>query len=182
MNYVQGHFYHIYNRGWNRGRIFFYEGNYIYLLEKMKNTFEQYGIDIIAYCLMPNHYHFLVRQDSKISISKWLQKIFVGYTQAVNIQQNRTGTLFQGRPKKIPITNEAYLTHLIWYIHTNPVFAGLVNNPEDWTYSNYLDCIGKRDGKMCDLDFISERFGSPKEYIDFIESYDPRDTKEKNGE
>ncbi|MFQ6677588.1 MAG: transposase [Fidelibacterota bacterium] len=172
MTFIQGHYYHIYNRGCNKEKIFFCENNYYYLLKKMKTSFQDYGANVIAYCLMPNHYHFLAQQITGMKFSKWLRKIFNGYSQAINKQKNRTGTLFEGRPKHILIDKEEYLDHLMWYIHTNPVSANIVAKPEQWKFSNYLECIGKRDGLMFDKDFIHQRYGSFHEYEKFINEYE----------
>ncbi len=172
MAFVQGYYYHIYNRGCNKENIFFNKDNYYYLLKKMKSTFKDYGANLIAYCLMPNHYHFLVRQMTEKELSKWLRKIFGGYSQAVNKEQNRSGTLFEGRPKHIAIEKEEYLDHLMWYVHTNPVSAKLVNNPDQWFFSNYLECIGKRNGIMFDKNFIRERYGSFSGYETFVSKYE----------
>jgi REP element-mobilizing transposase RayT len=171
MTFIQGHYYHIYNRGCNKEKIFFYEDNYYYLLKKMKTSFQEYGTNVIAYCLMLNHYHFLVQQLTEKTLSKWLRKIFVGYSQAINKQEIRTGTLFEGRPKHIAIDKEEYLDYLMWYIHTNPVSAGMVAKPEQWIFSNYLECIGKRNGIMFDINFIYQRYGSFSNYENFINDY-----------
>ncbi len=137
----------------------------------MKSTFRDYSVNILAYCLMPNHYHFLIQQLSDKAISTWLHKLFVGYSQAVNKQQKRSGTLFEGRPKHIQIDKEKYLIHLMWYIHSNPVLARIVSRPDEWQFSNYLDCVGKRNGTMVNKDFICQRFGSLIECEKFVESY-----------
>lgn len=94
---------------------------------------------MVAYCLMPNHYHFLVRQLSDRALSQWVQMLFNGYSQAINQQLNRKGTLFQNRAKHILIDKDEYLVHLVRYIHYNPVEAGLVHSPEEWQFSNYLE-------------------------------------------
>lgn len=75
--YLQGKYYHVYNRGCNKLSIFFNDDNYRFLIQKFIDTIEKYDIDIFAYCLMPNHYHLLVRQNSDISISKWLKTVFI---------------------------------------------------------------------------------------------------------
>lgn len=182
MTFIQGHYYHIYNRGCNKEKIFFYEDNYYYLLKKMKTSFRDYGANVIAYCLMPNHYHFLVQQLTEKQLSTWLRKIFVGYSQAINKQQNRRGTLFGSRPKHIAIEKEEYLDHLIWYIHTNPVSAGMVTKPDQWKFSNYSECIGKRNGNIFDKDFIDQRYGSFSEYEKFINEYQCNKSFEKKME
>jgi len=67
-----GHYYHVYNRGANREHIFFNEENYLYLLKLVKKYCQKYQVAIIAYCLMPNHYHFLLRQDGETSIAHFI--------------------------------------------------------------------------------------------------------------
>lgn len=127
--HVENGIYHIYNRGCNKDNIFFNEDNYFYLLRKMKEIKVEYEIEIIAYCLMPNHYHLLVQQKTNKSISGFIQKLFNGYVQAINKQQNRSGTLFEGKTKSKLVDEEMYFTHLIRYIHLNPVSSGLVTKP-----------------------------------------------------
>ena len=174
--FVQGQYYHIYNRGCNKEQIFFNEENYRYLLRKIKETYEKAGVDMIAYCLMPNHYHLLVRQGGEIPLSSWLRYVFNGYTQAINIEQNRSGTLFQGRAKHILIDTEAYLMHVARYIHRNPVEAGLVSLPSEWLYSNYLEWVGEREGVLVNRELVKEYFPRPSDYRKFVEEY-KRDVK-----
>ena len=79
-------YYHIYNRGAGKGIIFFNPGNYEYLLRLVKRYIKPCGVSVIAYCLMPNHYHFLLRQEAEIPLSKFINLIFNAYVQAVNQQ------------------------------------------------------------------------------------------------
>ena len=177
--FSKGNSYHVFNRGCNKEKIFFNEGNYIYLTQKIMKTYEKYKVQIISYCLMPNHYHFLVKQDSDIPISEWIRVMFIGYVQAVNIQQNRSGTLFEGRAKHILVDKQNYLIHLSRYIHLNPVKAGLVSTPDDWKYSNFLECTGKRDGFLYDEDFILNNFGSKNEYNTYVNASVSNNIEEK---
>ena len=78
-------------------------------------------VDIVAWALMPNHYHFCLRQDTDRPISKFISVIFNAYVQAVNRQQNRAGTLFERRFRHVWVEQEEYLIHLCRYIHLNPV-------------------------------------------------------------
>ena len=128
--FIKGCYYHLFNRGWNKGKIFFSESNYIYLLKKIKASVHKYGVGIIAYCLMPNHYHLLVRQETDRPLSEWVQFLFNGYVQAINKQLGQSGTLFQGRTKHILVDNDAYLIHLVRYIHYNPVASKIIQQPE----------------------------------------------------
>jgi len=166
--FVPGQYYHIYNRGVGKGWIFFNEGNYEYLLRLVKRYYQNYGVMFIAYCLMPNHYHFLLRQETDEPLSKFMQILFNTYAQAVNLEQGRSGTLFEGRFHHKRVDKWEYLVTLCRYIHRNPVKAGLVSVPEDWEYSNYQDWIGMRNSELVDKIFIDDHFPKPHEYIAFV--------------
>ena len=83
-NFIEGNYYHIYNRGCNRENIFRSEDNYLFLIEKLKKYSIELHVSVIAYCLMPNHYHFLVKQNGNIEAGLLPQNIFNGYTKAFN--------------------------------------------------------------------------------------------------
>lgn len=166
--FTKGQYYHIYNRGAGKSKIFFNQGNYQYLIKLIQKYIEKYGISIIAYCLMPNHYHFLILQLTDSPISKFINVLFNAYVQALNLQQNRTGTLFEGRFKHIRIDGWNYLSHLCRYIHRNPVKAGLVNHPEEWEYSNYREFVEMRSSDLKDVEFIKTYFPNPDEYRNFV--------------
>jgi putative transposase len=146
--FTQGQYYHVYNRGAGKSKIFYTEDNYRYLLELMRRYLGKYGISVIAYCLMPNHYHFLLLQLTDMPISKFINVLFNAYVQALNLQQSRTGTLFEGRFKHVCVDEWKYLSHLCRYIHRNPVKAGLVIAPEDWAYSNFREWVGLRNSLL----------------------------------
>ncbi len=167
--YLAGHYYHVYNRGCNRELIFCGEGNYEFLLRQAKKILADGAVAFIAYCLMPNHYHMLLRSEQDGAVSQFLQRLFNSYTQAFNRQQSRTGTLFEGRAKSIFIDDERYLIHLCRYIHLNPVVAGLVEKAENWPYSNYPEWIGARAGTLVDRDLVRSYFPNTDRYRAFIE-------------
>jgi putative transposase len=166
--FAQGHYYHIFNRGVNKGQIFFNHDNYMYCIRLMQKYQEKYGTATIAYCLMPNHYHLLLRQEGEEPISRFVNVLFNAYVQAVNRQQQRIGVLFESRFRHVWVDHEEYLLHLCRYIHLNPVISQLAARPEDWPYSNYLEWIGERDGLLKDEAFILERFRNTDEYRYFV--------------
>jgi putative transposase len=132
-----GGVYHIFNRGASRLPIFSNHANYIHLLGLMEDYAKKTDVGIICYCLMPNHYHFILRQEGGVSISKYINILFNSYSQAYNHQQNRTGTLFEGRFKHVQVVTDRYLYRLMAYIHRNPVTANIVEQPERWEYSDF---------------------------------------------
>ena len=179
--FLPGHYYHIYNRGNNRQAIFFEPENYLYFLHGVKRYLVPV-MDILAYCLMPTHYHLLVRvkevalggstsegttpESSEVSetselsgvtslaVSRAMQRLSISYTRAINKRYDRVGSLFQGAFQAKAVTTDAHLRHLCVYIHANPVKDGLVADPADWPYSNYLEWVGLRDGQLVDHDFV----------------------------
>jgi REP element-mobilizing transposase RayT len=171
VQFAQGQFYHIYNRGVGRQPIFQEEENYLFLLRRVKEYASAFHIAVITYCLMPNHYHFLLRQDDQIPAGRLPQRVFNSYTKAFNKRYDRTGTLFEGPYKAIHVDQDRYLLHLCRYIHANPVKHGLVPDLEQWPYSNYLEWIGARNGKLVDRAFVREQFPVPEGYRQFILDY-----------
>jgi len=163
--------YHIYNRGAHRNSIFVEEDNYLFVLQKMRQYSEKYHITILAYVLLPNHYHLLLRQDGDAPARYLPQYTFNAYTKAFNKRYEHSGTLFQGPFHAIEVTNEPYLLNLIRYIHANPVLHGLVDDPGMWPYSNYLEWAGERDGTLVDRAFVTEYFPAPADYRAFVLEY-----------
>jgi REP element-mobilizing transposase RayT len=167
--------YHIYNRGNNRERIFFESDNYLFFLKKMK-AYLLPVMDILVYCLMPTHYHIVgcIRQTSEVlntDVSNAMMKLSVSYTKAINKRFQRVGVLFQGQFQAKPILTSSYLLNLCRYIHGNPVKDGIVTDITQWSYSNYLEWIGERDGKLVDKTFVQDYFDTPDEYRKFVLEY-----------
>jgi putative transposase len=171
VQFAQGQFYHVYNRGVGRQPIFREEENYSFLLRRVKQYASGLHIAVIAYCLMPNHYHFLLRQDGLEPAGQLPQRVFNSYTKAFNRRYDRTGTLFEGPYKAIHVDQDSYLLHLCRYIHGNPVKHGFVSDLERWPYSNYLEWIGARNGKLVDLGFAREHFPTADSYRQFVLDY-----------
>ena len=177
--FIQGGYYHIYNRGAGRQRIFHEARNYIYVLRLLKKVTGECDITVIAYSLLPNHYHWLLRQDGETPAGKVPTRVFGSYSQAFNLAYERTGTLFEGPYKALPVDTDAYFVNLVSYIHLNAVHHGLVDSPDDWPYSNYLEWIDKRPGTLVDRDLVRAYFAAPQAYRDFIESFQQRYTFEE---
>ncbi|HRQ37929.1 MAG TPA: transposase [Chloroflexota bacterium] len=169
--FVPGHYYHIYNRGAHRLSIFREPENYLFILRLLKQYLQELDLTIIVYCLMPNHYHLLIRQNGELAAGKLPQLIFNSYSKAYNKRYEHSGTLFEGPYDARHVHNENYLRHLCRYIHANPVKDGLVSRLEEWPYSNYLEWIGQRPGKLVDMEFINTYFPNPGEYQQFVLDY-----------
>jgi REP element-mobilizing transposase RayT len=167
-DYLANHYYHFYNRGAHKVSIFREPDNYLFVLHKVKQYLAELELTMIVYCLMPNHYHFVTRQDGGHAAGLLLQRIFNSYSKAYNKRYQHSGTLFEDNYKVKPVLTTSYLLHLCRYIHGNPVKDGLVADLADWPYSNYLEWIGQRNGSLYDPEFVQMNFSSPDEYRAFV--------------
>ena len=168
-NFYKNTYHHLYNRGANKENIFFEKENYLYFLRRMKYYKQKYKINILAYCLMSNHFHLFVEQrSSETSISNFISSLLNSYVKSVNKKYLHSGTLFESKTKSKQIEDEAYFRWVIKYILENPVSAGLVENVYDWEYSNALDLLGKRKGTLTNVSEVISYFNSKEAMIEFL--------------
>lgn len=177
VEFRAGHCYHLYNRGVNRQPIFFCDENWGYFIKRVRHYFLPELVDILAYCLMPTHYHMLVYLKSDDLSKQIMQPFALSYTKAVNKQQGRLGPLFQGPFQATWVDKDGYLLHLSRYIHMNPVTAGSVEHPEQWAFSSYRDYVGLRGGSLPVVGVVLSQFPSHQAYRKFVESYRDEDVK-----
>ena len=128
---------HVIQRGNNRDVIFVADEDYQYYLQKLDDACKKYDCSIHAYVLMTNHVHLLMTPHSENGISKVMQYIGRYYVQYFNYQYQRTGTLWEGRYKATLIDSENYLLTCSRYIELNPVRAGVVKTPAEYSWSSY---------------------------------------------
>jgi putative transposase len=148
-----GKYYHIYNRGINSQPIFFEPCNYDYFFKLYQNHIDQIA-ETYAWCLMKNHFHFLIRikdENEVINIKAphhYFSNLFNAYTKAINKKYNRHSGLFQRSFKRKLIDDERYFKNLIMYIHKNPVNHRICENIMDYPWSSYLTCISDKPTKL----------------------------------
>jgi putative transposase len=170
MHFEPNQVYHVYNRGNEKQIIFFERRNYLFFLTKVRREWLPY-CDILSYCLMPNHFHFLLianevacrpiilggQQTHMQQFSKCIGKTLSSYTQAINIEQGRMGNLFQKKTKaKLIDASGFYLPACIFYIHSNPCEANLCTNDAEWEFSSARDYKGLRNGTLCNKNKLYE--------------------------
>lgn len=197
MNFESNHLYHIYNQGNNKQKVFFCDKNYLFFIEKIKTHILPFA-DVLAWCLMPNHFHLMVyvhtlqhthlmTQSHQMSLltpktETLIQSIAImlrSYTRAINLQENRSGSLFRPHTKAICLTQHQGLTPAFYdtrsgtalyhsipekdypqvcfnYIHKNPFDAGLVKHPADWPYSSYMEFLGSSQFKLTHIQKAKE--------------------------
>lgn len=165
-----GKYYHFYNRSNNEEKVFKEDKNYRYFLEQYKEYTEQY-LETIAYCLMPTHFHFLVKviNPDIPMLKRNIAALLGGYTKGLNRSSERHGSLFQPHSKAKEIDDEQYLHTLMSYIHQNPLRAKLVDHLEDWKYSSYPELIGTTQGTFIDQSFIRQYFTTSGEFKKYSE-------------
>lgn len=168
-----GEYYHIYNRGHNRQAIFLARENYLFFLRQWRRYLAPY-CQVVAYCLMPTHYHTLLRVTAS-GLSHGMQLLSISYTKAINKRHGRVGVLFAGAFQAKHIEQNEYLLHLSRYIHLNPVLAGLVRKAEDWEFSSYRQYLRLRCGTLPVPDAVLNQFPTADAYRTFVESYAPAD-------
>ena len=171
VHFAAGQYYHLYNRGVAGQPIFRDDGNYLFVLRLVKTYAAALHLAVIAYCLMPNHYHLLLRQDGEASAGLLPQRVFNSYSKAFNKLRGRTGVLFEGRYQAVRVAEEGYVVHLCRYIHANPTKDRLVPLPEEWPYSNYLEWIDMRSGTLVDRSFLRGYFPVVESYRQFEMDY-----------
>lgn len=132
----KGH-YHITNRGLQKKKIFYDHDDYMYFLEKVFEYKNKFSIELIFYCLMPNHFHLVVRQNGDQEAREFISMVQMTYAKYFNKKYGRKGQLFEGRYRCVEIKDQKHLINLINYLMQNPVKAGLVKRPEDWPYLSF---------------------------------------------
>ena len=128
-------------------------------------------IQIIAYCLMPTHVHFVLKQLKEKGIETAIGNILNAYSRYFNIKHKRQGPLWASRFKNVPVDSDEQLLHLSRYVHLNPVSAGLINNAKQWKYSSYLEYVAPDAilHPLCSFhDLINER---PSAYQAFVDDH-----------
>ena len=165
MQLYSDRIYHIYNRSINREIIYRNPANYHLFIRKLIGIGTQW--DLQAYCLMPTHFHLLVRilTGEQDILRRRIGDLLSGYTKAINHKFGRTGSLFQQHTKAKMISSPVYLRMVLHYIHQNPVRAGMCRELGEWPFSSYLDYCGFRRGGIVRGDLVYELFGSVADFI-----------------
>lgn len=202
--YVEGGYYHIYNRGVEKRDIFLDRDDYATFLNLLKlylspptnqnstdikrsdlkmayyNRKNLYGfVELLAFCLMPNHFHLLVKQHVRNGIIDLMRCLSTSYVIYFNKKNERVGALFSGKYKAVLVTEDPYLLHLSRYIHLNPKEIG--KDYRSYDFSSYPDYLGKRKTHWMMPEEVLGYFGSARKgqgelkafssYQSFVEDY-----------
>jgi len=137
-----GAYYHVINRGINGIEIFHTPKDFNYYLKRVKKYSKEYGVDILAFALMPNHIHLLIHTP-KDTLSRMMKSLNTSYVVYFNKKYDRNGPLFQGRFKSIIVDKDAYLLEVTRYIHLQALRAGIIQNLGDYPWTSYREYVKK---------------------------------------
>ena len=144
--------YHIVLKGINSNNIFLSDNDYKLFLKYFKEACVDYNVEIIAYCLMSNHVHFILKFGSE-HMAEMFKSFGAKYVPKYNYNHSKTGPLFNGRYYSSPINDDDYLFAVLRYIHYNPVNAGICATPGDYNWSSYNDYL-YHNKNIVDISFI----------------------------
>lgn len=170
--YAPDEYYHIYNRGNAKQDIFRDQEDFTFFLMRLRqNLFPKEeknlrlrplppnSFNLVGYCIMPNHFHFLIGQKSDIPTSKLLAKVCTSYSIYYNKKYHRVGHVFQDQFKQVLISSNEYLLWLSAYIHANPLTAHLVTNTIDYPWSSYREYVdATAPNALCQKHIILDQF------------------------
>lgn len=148
-------------------------------LSELKSNYSK-PIDIFSFCLLPNHFHFLIKQLEDFGITAFMRSFQDSYAKFFNIKRKRHGALFQTQFKAVRIETDEQLLHVCRYIHLNPYSSFVVKSIEelkDYQWSSLQDYLGKRNLDIVDKKFILEFFSSIDKFKSF--TYDQADYQRK---
>jgi REP element-mobilizing transposase RayT len=159
----EGALYHVLSRGNQRQDIVLNDDDRKLFLSTVGEMADRFEIDVFAYVLMDNHYHLLFRTN-RANLCRSMQWFGATYTKRFNLYNHRSGHLFQGRYKNMLVQNDAYLLQLSYYIHRNPLRAGMVRRLADYKWSSYRAyAYGKSIPKWLNTDVVLSRFINVKD-------------------
>ena len=171
--YYETPFFHVIVQGINREFIFDKERDTIKYLQIIEKNLEKTEVEIIAYCIMNNHAHFLIYSKSIEQMSMFMSKINTSFAKYYNKEKERVGYVFRDRYISEPIMNERYLIKCINYIHNNPVKANMVGKCAEYKYSSYKEFLNnEKIEKICEITnikFDSKLFIEAKVEEEFLD-------------
>jgi putative transposase len=173
-------YYHVYTRGHSRRKIFLDEQDYLTFLNLLQRylsgeeAHDSYGVpypnfynklELLAYCLMPNHIHLLIYQYQPQAMAQFMKSVLSSYSRYFNTKYKRSGSLFESRYKASMITDDSYLEHISRYIHLNP------RQWRHYEYSSLPYYLQQDEVSWIRPNRILKIFDTPNAYLEFVEDY-----------
>jgi len=191
--YGAGEYYHVYNRGAAKANIFNDDTDYRFLLNLFKRhlskdiTKDRFGrespnyrdrVELVAYCLMPNHYHLMVYLLEDDGLEKLMRSVMTSYSRYFNRKYRRSGTLFQNQFLAVRIPTESYFWHISRYIHLNA--RDLPGQYMHYPYSSIGYFLGEKTAEWVHPERIVETASEREQYAVFMRDYEMKQDELKN--
>jgi putative transposase len=170
-HFQKGHFYHLWNHAAGEKLLFADEDDYLRCLSTFRRYYEPHSFAMVAYCLMPNHYHILIRQNSADPVYMLINRIWASYSRYYNKKYEKWGSIFSTKLQHKIMEDDTQLLQTCIYIHNNPREAGLVEDLSEWKWSNYLEWIDLRSGVLFCKDVRDSFFSRTEVYAAFMKVY-----------
>lgn len=171
-------YYHVYNRGVDKRNVFQDEEDFLRFLQtieririfgssKGKGVLPEW-IPIVAYCLNPNHFHFILRQTTKADISRFMQKLCTSYTKYFNYKYRRSGALLETTFKSSRIDSESYLSWVSSYVNSNAELHGITLDARTYRWCSFPEYLSKSKKNIVDDFIVLNQFNDSSEYEKFV--------------
>jgi len=145
-----GFVYHILNRGNSKQKVFHKDKDYEAFIRLMKEAKERYPIKLFAYCLMPNHFHMVLKPVYGKDLSRYMQWLMTSHVRRYHSHYRTSGHIWQGRFKSFIVQEDGHLLIVLRYVEGNPVRAGLTRSARDWVWSSHKEALGERARSLID--------------------------------
>ena len=174
QNFISGSYYHLFNHAAADGNLYKDDDDFARFISTLNLHLRKPDFSLIAYCLLPSHFHLLVRQDGDLQVFKSFYLVSASYARYFNKKYNTWGSIYRGKLQHQIIQDAKQLMQTCVYIHRNPLEAGIVDKLDDWLWSDYPEWVGSRNGAMFDPEVRAMFFSSAQGYLDFMLEYKPR--------
>ena len=145
---VGGVCYHVLNRANGRKTVFHCSADFARFMALVQEAGERQVVDVLAYCLMPNHFHLVLRPKLDASLGRWMHWLMTSYVQYYRLTYDSVGHIWQGRFKAFPIQHDLHLLTVMRYVERNPLRAGLVARAEDWPWGSLRERTSTTRGRL----------------------------------
>lgn len=189
-------FYHVYNRGVEKRVIFADDHDYktflyylnVYLLPPQQVVYNwpdispsllkhnmNSQVELLCYCLMPNHFHLLLRQTSSDALPRLMKQLTNAYTRYFNGKYSRVGSLMQGPYKAVEVLSDSSLLQLSRYVHLNPLQAGICPEITKARWTSLSEYLSPNKNSLCATNYLSSHFHNPESFLNFTQLVQPRE-------
>lgn len=160
-----GFIYHILNRGNFKQQIFHKKQDYQVFIELIAEALRRYEVSMLAYCLMPNHFHMVVKPQQGEELSRFVHWLMTSHVRRYHRHYESSGHVWQGRYKSFIIQDDHHLLTVLRYVEGNPVRAGLVKSAGDWPWSSFRERVGMVTNSLIDESPIN----MPEDWTGFVD-------------